>query len=168
MPMPDYPSPARYGNVQGTVNVKVSIGPDGNVIFASGSGAPEILIQAATENAKNWRFGPFPTVSEFPIEHTIQFTYVLEGKATVVAPRPTVRTFLPDRIEVQAVPLVSDYSPIEDYKPLPQPKDLGKQLVRSRSVAFGKIAFEYERPRYRANSEHRGQSGPGTFGERWR
>jgi TonB-like protein len=122
MEHPDYPLAARTKNEQGTVAVRVEIGADGRVIYAKGSGAPETLVIAAEENARHLRFGPFPAVAVFPVEHTMQYVYKLEGKPMVVALPPIVKTFLPDRIEIFAVPLVSDYPPIEQYRPTPRSK----------------------------------------------
>ena len=119
---PAYPFPARYENLQGTVVVKTIIGSDGRVTYAKGSGAPEVLVKAAEENAKQWVFGPFPPICEFPIYHSIQYTYKLEGKPKVVAIEPVIKTFLPDRVEISAVPLVSDYPPLEEYKPTSRPR----------------------------------------------
>lgn len=127
---PDYPTPARYENLQGTVEIHVNIGPDGRVTYAEGSGAPDILVKAAEENARSWIFGPFPPVFEFPAHHNIQYVYKLDGNKTVIAFRPTVRTFLPDRIEISATPLVSDYPPLESYHAVP--KDSPKPLKRSK------------------------------------
>lgn len=59
---PEYPSPARYESLRGTVVVMVIIGSDGRVTYAKGSGEPEILVKAAEENARQWVFGPFPPV----------------------------------------------------------------------------------------------------------
>jgi hypothetical protein len=119
---PEYPLAARLQNLQGIVLVRVSIGPDGKVVYAKGSGGPDVLVKAAEENAQMWIFGPFPPVCEFPIEHTIQYTYKLEGKPKVVALTPVLKTFLPDRVEITAVPLVSDYPPIEEYRPVSKKK----------------------------------------------
>jgi len=119
---PEYPSPARYESLQGTVVVMVIIGSDGRVTYAKGSGAPEILVKAAEDNARQWVFGPFPPVYEFPIHHSIRYVYKLEGKPKVVAIAPVIRTFLPDRVEISAVPLVSDYPPLEEYKPTSKPR----------------------------------------------
>jgi len=102
--------------------VKLSIGTDGRVRYAEGSGAPDILVKAAEENAREWVFGPFPPVFEFPVDHTVQYIYKLEGKPVVVAVPPTVRTFLPDRVEITATPLVTDYPPLQDYRSLQQSK----------------------------------------------
>ena len=119
---PVYPYPARYEGAQGTVVVNIAIASDGHVIYAKGSGAPEVLVKAAEENAKQWIFGPFPPACEFPIYHSIRYVYKLEGKPKAVAIQPVIRTFLPDRIEISAVPLVSDYPPLTDYKPIPKTK----------------------------------------------
>ena len=134
---PEYPVPARFKNAQGTVFVKVSIGADGRVIYAEGSGAPQVffngveykgagapdvLVKAAEENAKGWTFGPFPPVCEFPIEHVIEYVYKLEGKPLVIALSPAIKTHLPDRIEISAVPMVSDYPVSESHKPAANPK----------------------------------------------
>jgi TonB family protein len=116
---PDYPLSSRLKNEQGTVLVNVDIDASGRVTRAKGSGAPETLVKAAEGNVQHWVFGPFPDVSVFPIDHTIQYVYRLEGKplAVVITP-PVVKTFLPDRIEISAVPFVSDTSrPLVDRKP---------------------------------------------------
>ena len=114
---PGYPLRARFENAQGVVAVRIDIAADGRVIFARGSGAPDVLVQAAEENIRQWTFGPFPPVSVFPIEHTVLYVYKLEGKSQLVAYEPTVKTFLPGKIEISATPLVSDYPPIEKAKP---------------------------------------------------
>lgn len=120
---PEYPTPARLQNAQGTVFVKVAIGPDGKVMFAQGSGAPQVyfedkeykspgapdmLVKAAEENAKQWTFGPFPSDGEFPVHHLIEYVYKLEGKPLVTVSSPRVTTHLPDRIEIFAAPAAPD------------------------------------------------------------
>jgi TonB family protein len=116
MTEPEYPSPAQYAKIQGNVNVELVITADGKVVSARGSGASPLLIEAAENNAKQWVFGPFPTRSQFPIHHTIAYTYVLQGDPTVVNVMATVRTYLPDRVEVIAAPLESDYPAIHAGK----------------------------------------------------
>jgi TonB family protein len=115
---PEYPADARYKNIQGTVQIEVSIGVDGKVISATGNGDFPILVEAAKNNASQWQFGPLPVRAEFPMHHTITYVYSLTGKPIFVAIRPTVRTFLPDRIEIVATPLASDYPLSDAYKPL--------------------------------------------------
>ncbi|HLW54255.1 MAG TPA: energy transducer TonB [Candidatus Angelobacter sp.] len=119
---PEYPLAARVQNLEGTVSVTVSIGPDGKVINAAGSGASYLLIKAATENARQWLFGPFPPVCEFPITHNIQYVYKLEGQPQAVAITPVLRTFLPDKVEIRAAPLGSDYPPIQEKTQVPGTK----------------------------------------------
>jgi hypothetical protein len=109
LPPPDYPLAARFKNLQGTVAIRVDIGTDGRVSFAKGAGAPDILVKSAEANAKQWVFGPLPSSAVFPIEQSIAFVYKLEGKPMVVAVNPTIQTSLPDRVEISATPLVSDY-----------------------------------------------------------
>lgn len=106
---PEYPVNARLQNLQGTVVVNLHIGVDGRVRYAKGKGAPDILVQAAEENARQWTFGPFPAVAVFPMDHTLEYVYKLEGKPMIVAPNAVIKTFLPDRVEISATPLVSDY-----------------------------------------------------------
>jgi TonB family protein len=108
---PEYPANARLENLQGTVVVNLHIGADGKVRYAKGRGAPDILVQAAEENARQWTFGPLPEVAVFPMDHTLEYVYKLEGKPLAVAPNPVIKTFLTDRIEISATPLVSDYPP---------------------------------------------------------
>jgi len=47
----------------------------------------------------------------------MRFIYRLEGKAKVVSIPPIIKTDLPDKVEISATPLVSDYPPLSDYKP---------------------------------------------------
>jgi hypothetical protein len=113
---PEYPLNARLENLQGTVVVNLHIGADGKVRFAKGRGAPDILVKAAEENARQWTFGPFPVVAVFPMDHTLEYVYKLDGKPMVVAPNPIIKTYLPDRIEISATPLASDYPSSKEYK----------------------------------------------------
>jgi hypothetical protein len=115
---PEYPLNARLLNLQGTVVVNLHIGADGKVRYAKGSGAPDILVKAAEENVREWTFGPFPAVAIFPLDHTLEYVYKLNGKPMVVASNPVIKTFLPDRIEISASPLVSDYPPLKEDKPV--------------------------------------------------
>lgn len=121
---PEYPRLARTDRVQGTVQVGVQIGVGGNVLWAKGSGASPILVEAAEKNARQWVFAPLLRNAQYPIYREIKFVYRLEGKPTsVIVNPPTVRTHLPDEIEIIATPYESDYrlefSPV---KPAPDVK----------------------------------------------
>jgi hypothetical protein len=110
---PEYPVPARSGNIQGTVQIGVQIGIDGRVLWAHGSGANPYLVEAAEKNARQWIWGPFPAKFEFPYYHEMLYVYRLEGKALAVAPGPpTVKTYLPDRIEIISTPYYSDFGAV--------------------------------------------------------
>jgi TonB family protein len=118
---PEYPPAARYSGEQGTVTLHITIGSDGKVTSAIGSGAPDSLVKASVENIRHWKFGPFAAKCEFPINHMMRFIYRLEGKAKFVSIPPIIRTDLPDKVEISATPLVSDYPPLSEYKPNFQP-----------------------------------------------
>jgi hypothetical protein len=119
---PDYPYDARFRKIEGVVRVEVAIGADGKVSSAKGSGADPVLVRASEENARTWVFGDFPPRAEFTMCHSIIYLYRLNGKPLAVAVRPTIKTFLPDRVEVVGVPLESDYPPLKSYKPIPNSK----------------------------------------------
>jgi TonB family protein len=105
---PDYPWDANTANIQGTVSVNILIGPDGKVIQAQGSGAHPILVEAAVTNVRQWVFGPLPPVAEYPISHTVTYVYRLEAPPAYVRLHPTIRTQLPDRVELVARLFESD------------------------------------------------------------
>lgn len=121
MPSPEYPLPARFQNLQGTVQVDILIDSDGNVTSADGRGDQQLLVHAAEANARLWTFRP-SKARQSPTRYTITYQYVLRGKPLTVAVPPTVRTFLPDRVEITAVPLESDYPPASSYTPIPKTK----------------------------------------------
>jgi hypothetical protein len=109
MIQPDYPVPARMKNIQGTVTLGIVIGIDGKVTDVHGSGADQVLIEAAEKNARDWTWGPFPAKFEYPHYHEILYTYRLRGKSLpVVMEPPMVNTDLPDRIEIIGTPYYSD------------------------------------------------------------
>jgi TonB family protein len=108
MAVPDYPVPARRRNIQGTVELGVTIDMNGRVSDAFGSGADPILIEAAEKNARQWIWGPFPSKFHFPYYQEILYVYKLQGKPKVVVAPPMVNTDLPDRIEIIATPYFDD------------------------------------------------------------
>jgi protein TonB len=57
-PMPEYPALARQARLQGIVRLRVTIGPDGhvnNIVLRSGH---PLLVPAAVEAVKTWRYDP--------------------------------------------------------------------------------------------------------------
>jgi len=109
MAMPEYPVEARSANIQGRVIVSILIGPDGKVLFAKARSGHPVLQKAAEENVRQWVFGPFPPVGEFPIEHAVTYEFKIDGKPAYVVYAPLILTFLPDRVEIIGRPVESDY-----------------------------------------------------------
>jgi protein TonB len=57
-PLPEYPALARQARLQGIVKLRVTIGPDGhvnNIVLRSGH---PLLVPAAVEAVKTWRYDP--------------------------------------------------------------------------------------------------------------
>lgn len=116
---PEYPLDARARNIEGTVRVRIAIDPDGKVRWAEGSGAHPLLVESAEQNVRRWVFGPFPSVAEFPVHHTISFSFKLEGNPVTIAIDPIITTYLPDRVEIRAPPLAPDIvgEPLQKAEP---------------------------------------------------
>lgn len=55
---PDYPQAALQKHTEGTVQLHVTIGPDGGVENVAALGGPPALAQAASGAVKQWRFKP--------------------------------------------------------------------------------------------------------------
>ena len=53
-----YPSAAKESNVQGTVQLTISIDAAGNVVGATAQSGPMILRQAAVESVRQWKYSP--------------------------------------------------------------------------------------------------------------
>ncbi|SRR6266849_5733375 len=68
-----YPAVARDAQIQGTVEIDVSVSSRGDVISASANSGNPVLKRAAEENIRRWRFAPgdqraFSIVYEFSLE----------------------------------------------------------------------------------------------------
>jgi TonB family protein len=73
--MPLYPPLARQASIQGRVEVLVQIGSDGKVISVKAKSGHPLLLQAALDNAKTWRFAPTRT------EETLVYEFKIAEKA---------------------------------------------------------------------------------------
>jgi len=69
---PVYPEALRPMNVQGTVVLDATIGPDGSVLEVHPISGPEALVPAAVEAVKWWRFEPYRVNGE-PVEVATTF-----------------------------------------------------------------------------------------------
>ena len=111
MPQPAYPWEAHVANTQGGVSVTACIGTDGKVVSVSGVGASPTLVKAAEDNARRWVFGGLPSHGEYPICHTIEYRYRLEGQPMAVISPAIVKADLPDRLEIVSRPFINDNPP---------------------------------------------------------
>jgi TonB family protein len=55
---PNYPELARRNNIRGSARVEVLIAPDGNVKDVRVLGGNPVLVQAAVDAAKKWKYEP--------------------------------------------------------------------------------------------------------------
>lgn len=112
MTEPEYPTSVRFENIEGSVSVFVLIGSDGKVTHAQGTGDNQMLVRAAEKSAGQMIFRPRLPFLKPPHSYQITFEYKLRGNASFVDSPPMIETDnLPDRIEIFARPLVSDYQP---------------------------------------------------------
>jgi hypothetical protein len=117
MTYPIYPVTAQCHRVQGDVDLIVQIGVDGKVLLVMDAvdrrGVDPDLREASMENARQWIWGPFPPRFQFPWNHSIRYSYKLQGKPTVLPVFPAVvRTDLPNRVDIIALPCtVSPFNP---------------------------------------------------------
>jgi protein TonB len=70
-PTPAYPAFARQLNLSGTVKIKVVVSPDGQVKHVEVLGGHPLLVNAAVEAVKQWKYAPAKT--ETPIELQFRF-----------------------------------------------------------------------------------------------
>ena len=119
MANPEYPLTALENNVQGTVSVGILIGADGRVMVAKAQlSANPMLADAAEKNVRQWEFGPFPPKATFPIRHIITYVFTLKGPPLSVGVVPTVRTHLPDEVEIESRPFKNDLDYLQPVSPL--------------------------------------------------
>lgn len=68
---PVYPAPAKQMRIEGTVEVDVEISDDGKVVKAEAATGNPLLIKAAVEAVKQWKFKSGPALA------TISFSFKL-------------------------------------------------------------------------------------------
>jgi hypothetical protein len=120
MAYPIYPVKAQCSNVKDEADVIVEVGTDGKVldVMDGARGTNPQLVLAAKENARKSEWSQFPQKSEFPWFHSIHYVFRLQGKPTAlpIVP-PTVRTRLPDEIEITAIPCNYDFLELKPATP---------------------------------------------------
>jgi TonB family protein len=69
---PVYPDVARRMSITGTVRLAVVVAPNGSVKSAKAIGGHPVLVNAAMDAMKQWRFEPAPTESSGTVEFKFQ------------------------------------------------------------------------------------------------
>ena len=69
---PIYPDVARRMNVSGTVRLSVVVAPNGTVRSSKVIGGHPVLVNAAMDAMKQWKFEPAPTESSGIVEFKFQ------------------------------------------------------------------------------------------------
>ncbi len=69
---PVYPDVARRMNVSGTVRLSVVVAPNGTVKSSKAIGGHPVLVNAAIDAMKHWKFEPAPTESSGIVEFKFQ------------------------------------------------------------------------------------------------
>ncbi len=69
---PVYPDVARRMNVSGTVRLSVVVAPNGTVKSSKAIGGHPVLVNAAMDAMKHWKFEPAPTESSGIVEFKFQ------------------------------------------------------------------------------------------------
>jgi TonB family protein len=85
---PSYPLIAKSAHAEGTVSVRIVVGPDGNVEAAQATAGPMLLQQAALDAAKRWKYEPLTIGSQhasFQTYAMFAFTMGGPGGASVSA-----------------------------------------------------------------------------------
>jgi TonB family protein len=69
---PVYPAFARHMNIVGTVRLAVTVAPNGTVKSSKPLGGHPVLVNAAMDAVKQWKFEPAPTESSGVVEFKFQ------------------------------------------------------------------------------------------------
>lgn len=97
---PVYPPIAVAARVEGTVVVRVEIGPDGAVIKADATNGPEMLRISAVQVAKKWKYATDPAMNRVS---AVRFIYELFSEDD---PDETETVFLPpDAVMIKHRPM---------------------------------------------------------------
>ena len=100
--IPLYPSLSRQARIQGTVRLEVTT--DGVYITkVAASGAHKLLLDAAEENIRTWRF-----YRHRPQTFIVTFVYKLEKQEVSGPVNPTVVLELPNRVEIRTKMMTVD------------------------------------------------------------
>ncbi len=65
---PDYPALAKQMNITGHVKIEATVAADGHVVSTKVVGGSPLLVNAATDALKKWRFEPAPKDTQEVVE----------------------------------------------------------------------------------------------------
>jgi TonB family protein len=101
--IPVYPPLAEQARVEGTVKVGITVDETGAVAKATGMSGQPMLLAAALENVKTWRFAPIKGKSSVFV---ITYEFRIEGQE-VHAPVgcSKVKLDLPAKVEISSPPI---------------------------------------------------------------
>lgn len=111
-----YPPVARAAQLQGTIVVKLRIGENGEILAietrpADGQVLGYQFLKHETEKfVKNWTFGCLNCSPDVPYEHSLKFTYLLDGEASSQDSTKVIMD-LPNQVTISARPPVCDHCP---------------------------------------------------------
>jgi TonB family protein len=110
MDIPRYPPLAYQARIQGTVELRVAVNPDGQVTKATVTSGPTLLQGLTAENIKTWHFAP--SAGGKSSELVIRYEYKIEGKEIPYL-LPDKQSFrvkleLPTSVEISAPPMKID------------------------------------------------------------
>jgi TonB family protein len=66
--MPEYPAIAKQMHITGKVKIEATIAPDGHVVTTHTVGGSPVLVGAATDALKKWKYEPGPKESTEIVE----------------------------------------------------------------------------------------------------
>lgn len=99
---PSYPQLARATGIQGKATVSASVYRDGTSSVATDGKGHPLLLGAAQENLKTWRFKPNDWPEAIPLEVEYEFVLDAEHPSDDLNPTPAVTLDLPRHVRISA------------------------------------------------------------------
>ncbi len=101
---PEYPPVAKAAVAQGSVQVEITVGENGQVMSAEVVSGHPLLRQSAIDAARQWQFKPTELSGKpVKVEGLISFNYVLDKSANTSPPEKTA-TAVPSSFSFERVP----------------------------------------------------------------
>ncbi len=114
--LPFYPQLARMARVQGTVELDVTVSPEGKVLAAKAVSGNPLLRTEAERNVKTWTV-QWPTLLKSSVQRKVEFVFKLSDKSAPAYSPFTVTVSGIERIEIDA-----DAFPVQTNESRSHPK----------------------------------------------